>query len=105
MSEEETIVSPAADSEVDEELREPKKFKVILLNDDYTTMEFVVDILEKVFNKSPSEATKIMLKVHNEGQAVCGIYPKEIAEAKVETVHRLARKEGFPLMCTMEEAE
>lgn len=86
----------------EQEVREPRKFKVVLLNDDYTTMDFVVEILMRVFRKSETEATLIMLAVHNEGRGVCGVYPVEVAETKVETVHRLARQAGFPLKCSME---
>jgi len=84
------------------EVREPRKFKVVLLNDDYTTMDFVVEILVHVFNKTETEATLVMLAVHNEGKGVCGIYTAEVAETKVDTVHRLARQAGFPLKCSME---
>ncbi|SMC20062.1 ATP-dependent Clp protease adaptor protein ClpS [Desulfacinum hydrothermale DSM 13146] len=92
------------ESHVEEDLQEPPLFKVLLHNDDYTTMEFVVEILEKVFHKSTAEATQIMLNVHRNGIGVCGVYPEEVAETKVEMVHHLARKNGFPLKCTMEEA-
>lgn len=80
----------------------PPMYKVLLHNDDYTTMEFVVDILVRVFGKSLEKATQIMLNVHNKGKAVCGIYPREIAETKVQTVHNLASSKGFPLKSTME---
>lgn len=80
----------------------PPMYKVLLHNDDYTTMEFVVDILVQVFGKSLEKATQIMLNVHNKGKAVCGIYPREIAETKVQTVHNLASTKGFPLKSTME---
>ena len=82
----------------------PKQYQVILLNDDYTTMDFVVLILEKIFMKSPSEAVQIMLQVHKNGRGICGIFSKQLAEAKVEQVHQYARAEGFPLRCIMEEA-
>lgn len=78
-------------------------FKVLLLNDDYTTMEFVVEILIQVFSKSLEAATEIMLNVHHQGMGVCGVYPLEIAETKIETVHSLARERGFPLRCALEE--
>jgi len=86
-----------------EKLKMPPMFKVILHNDDYTTMEFVVYIIENVFHKSLEEAVNLMLKVHNEGLGVCGIYSAEIAETKVATVTHLAREQDFPLKCTMEE--
>ncbi|MDY6909227.1 MAG: ATP-dependent Clp protease adapter ClpS [Thermodesulfobacteriota bacterium] len=89
---------------IQEDLDEPPLFKVLLHNDDYTTMEFVVEILEKVFYKTPSEATQIMLHVHRNGVGLCGVYPGEVAETKVEVVHHLARKNGFPLKCSMEKA-
>lgn len=85
-------------------IEEPPLYKVLLHNDNYTTMDFVVMILEKVFHKSPVEATQIMLNVHNKGVGVCGIYPYEIAETKVTTVLAIAREYEFPLQCSMEEA-
>ena len=90
-------------SVVESEVVRPERFKVLLHNDDYTTMEFVVDILMKVFRRSEPEATRIMLAVHNEGVGVCGVYTAEVAETKVDTVHRLARAAGYPLRCSMEE--
>ncbi len=81
----------------------PILYKVYLLNDDYTTMDFVVDILESVFQKTPAEAVSIMLHVHNLGKGLCGAYIKQIAEAKVNIVHEKARLAGFPLKCVMEE--
>lgn len=86
------------------ETREPTLFKVILHNDDYTTMEFVVEVLETVFHKGPAEAFRIMMQVHTEGQGLCGLYPFEIAETKVETVHELAQENGFPLRASLEES-
>lgn len=91
------------ESRVEEVLEEPPMYKVLLHNDDYTTMEFVVEVLQKVFHKSPAEATRIMLLVHKNGLGVCGVYTAEVAETKVELVHHLARKSGFPLQCSMEE--
>ena len=79
-------------------------FKVLLHNDHYTTMEFVVQVLEGVFRKPRAEATRIMLNVHNEGVGLCGIFTAEIAETKVDIVHETARKAGFPLRCSLEEA-
>ena len=76
---------------------------VLLLNDDFTTMEFVVHIVETVFIKSPAEAIQIMLQVHKGGRGVAGIFSKQIAEAKIERVNNEARQEGFPLKCIMEE--
>lgn len=92
------------ESRVEEELKHPPMYRVLLHNDDYTTMEFVVEILQKVFHKSVAEATRIMLLVHKNGRGVCGVFAEDIAETKVEIVHHLARKSGFPLMCSMEEA-
>ena len=89
-------------SDSDEEVTEPPMYKVLLLNDDYTTMEFVVEVLKYVFYKSLEEATRIMLNVHRNGVGVCGVYPYEIAETKVNTVDALARERGYPLKCTME---
>ncbi len=72
---------------------------VLLLNDNFTTMEFVIEILETVFHKPHGEAVKIMLEVHRNGRGVAGVYVRQIAETKAATVHRLARAEGFPLRC------
>jgi ATP-dependent Clp protease adaptor protein ClpS len=82
----------------------PKRYKVLLHNDDYTTMEFVVHVLESVFDKGPAEAYRIMMEVHIQGRGVCGAYTYEVAETKVETVHEMARTEGFPLRAGIEEA-
>lgn len=84
------------------EVKEPPLYKVLLLNDDYTTMEFVVEVLMYVFHKTSEEATRIMLSVHRVGVGVCGLYPFEVAETKVDTVESLARENGFPLKCVME---
>jgi ATP-dependent Clp protease adaptor protein ClpS len=81
----------------------PKRYKVLLYNDDYTSMEFVTYVLERVFGKSPSEATAIMLSVHRTGQGVAGVYILEVAETKVAVVHQLAEKRGFPLRAGLEE--
>ncbi len=80
----------------------PSLYKVILHNDDYTSMEFVVTILMSIFGKSLEKATQMMLNIHNRGKEMCGIYPRQIAETKVETVHNLAANKGFPLKSTME---
>lgn len=84
--------------------QKPSMYKVILLNDDYTTMEFVIHVLESVFNKSKESATAVMLEVHQKGQGLCGVYTREIAETKTHKVLQLARNEGFPLQCMMEVA-
>lgn len=81
----------------------PKSYKVILLNDDYTPMDFVVSILESIFQKSPSESVRIMLEVHQKGAGVCGIYTKQIAETKVELVLSRAKEASYPLKSIMEE--
>ncbi len=90
------------DSGIEEEVKEPPLFRVLLHNDDYTTMEFVVEVLMSVFRKSMEEATRIMLNVHRKGIGVCGVFTREIAETKVEMVIRMARENGHPLRCTME---
>ena len=89
--------------EDDLELEEPKKYKVFLLNDDFSTMDFVIQILTVVFRKSLEESEAIMLDVHNNGKAICGIYTKEIALTKVAQVKTMARKENFPLKAVAEE--
>lgn len=83
-------------------LRRPPMFHVRLMNDDYTTMEFVVEVLQTVFRKSPTEANRIMLHIHFKGSGVCGTYPYEIAETKVTKVHGMARAEGYPLKAEIE---
>lgn len=85
------------------ELQEPKKYRVFLLNDDYSTMDFVIDVLVKIFKKQTGEATTIMLNIHNNGKGLCGIYTYEIAQTKVMQVKTLAREKGFPLRAIMEE--
>ncbi len=82
--------------------KKPSLYKVLLLNDDYTPMEFVVYVLEKFFGKSAEEATRIMLHVHQKGVGVCGIYTYEVAETKVEQVMKFSRQNEHPLQCTME---
>ncbi|MFV0438053.1 MAG: ATP-dependent Clp protease adapter ClpS [Desulfopila sp.] len=86
------------------EVQEPPLYKALLHNDDYTSMEFVVAILENIFQKPPQEATRIMLNVHQKGIGVAGIYTKEICETKITLVHELARQNEFPLRCSMEKA-
>ena len=89
-------------SEVDEEITEPPMYKVLLHNDNYTTMEFVIQILMIVFHKSYEEATQIMLNVHRSGIGVCGVFTYEVAETKVDLVNTLAKENECPLKCTME---
>ena len=84
--------------------RKPAMYKVLMLNDDYTPMEFVVDVLEKFFSMNRSTATRIMLEVHTKGKGVCGVFTYEIAETKVAQVTTYARDHQHPLMCTLEEA-
>jgi ATP-dependent Clp protease adaptor protein ClpS len=84
-------------------LKYPKKYKVLILNDDYTSMEFVIDVLMTIFHKSYQEAEAIMLEVHKKDKGVCGVYTYEIAETKVMQVHKKARDSGFPLRAEMEE--
>jgi len=85
-------------------LRRPPLFKVLLLNDDYTPMEFVVQVLETFFSMSREKATQIMLHVHTRGVGVCGVYTRDIAETKVAQVNDYSRSYQHPLLCTMEEA-
>jgi ATP-dependent Clp protease adaptor protein ClpS len=80
-----------------QQVKEPELYSVILLNDDYTTMEFVVQVLESVFSKGPAEAFRIMMQVHTQGQGLCGVYPWD-------TVHELANDSGFPLRASIEKA-
>ena len=87
---------------LEEELKEPSMYRVILHNDDFTTMDFVVMVLMEIFRKTAEEAESIMLAVHEKGRGVCGVYPKEIAEFRVGQVMRRASEAGFPLLCTME---
>ncbi len=88
----------------EQKLKLPPMYKVFLLNDDYTPMEFVVAILQEYFNKDREAATQIMLKVHRDGKCICGVYPKDIASTKVELVLTHAREAGNPLGCMTEEA-
>jgi len=85
-------------------LKRPRLYKVVLLNDDYTPMEFVVNILETFFGMARSKATQIMLHVHTRGKGVCGVFTLQIAETKVLQVNEYSRRHGHPLLCTMEEA-
>ena len=85
-------------------LQKPKMYKVLLLNDDYTTMEFVVYVLQGVFHRSETDAMQIMLHVHKNGVGVAGVYTREVAESRIAQVEALARSHEFPLRCSMEEA-
>ena len=84
-------------------VKPPPMFKVLLLNDDYTPMEFVVLVLQKFFSMTREQATQVMLKVHREGMGVCGVYPRDVASTKVEQVKAFSRKHQHPLQCVMEE--
>src|SRR3954447_26787071 len=90
-------------TESETKLEKPKLFKVVLHNDDFTTMEFVVFVLQYVFGRSDAEAFTVMLKVHNEGIGIAGIYPYEIATMKSEKAMNLAKAREYPLLCTVEE--
>jgi ATP-dependent Clp protease adaptor protein ClpS len=100
------------DNEMDGELlskarksvAKPPLYKVFLLNDDYTTMEFVVEVLEVIFKHNHIQATVVMLDIHNNGKGVAGTYTREIAETKIAQVHAAAKRSGFPLKCRMEQA-
>ena len=84
--------------------KEPTLYQVVLLNDDYSTMDFVIQVLETVFQKSPAEAYRIMMEVHVSGRGIAGVYPFEIAETKANKVGQLAQEAGFPLRAIVEEA-
>jgi ATP-dependent Clp protease adaptor protein ClpS len=88
----------------EEKLKEPGDYVVVLLNDNFTTMEFVIEILMKIFHKNSNEAKKIMLNVHNEGRGIVGIYTWDIAQTKANQVHTVAKKYDYPLKCVVEEA-
>ena len=90
--------------ESEPEVKHPPMYKVLLLNDDYTPMEFVVHVLESFFNMNAEKATQVMLHVHTRGVGVCGVFTKDIAETKVHQVNEYSRTNQHPLMCTMEEA-
>ena len=84
-------------------VKPPRLYRVLLLNDDFTPMDFVVVVLQQLFGKTREEATVVMLKVHREGKGICGIYPRDVAATKVEQVIAFARKNQHPLACVMEE--
>jgi ATP-dependent Clp protease adaptor protein ClpS len=94
----------AVKERVRHEAKEPTLYSVVLLNDDYTPMQFVVDVLEEVFQKSPAVAHGIMMQVHLQGRGVAGVYPWEVAETKVDTLLTRARRDGHPLQATIEDA-
>ncbi|MBX7257840.1 MAG: ATP-dependent Clp protease adaptor ClpS [Candidatus Hydrogenedentes bacterium] len=102
----EYISSPgtSAETKVREELKAPDMFRVLMHNDDYTTMDFVVHVLRNVFCKPTEEAVRIMLNIHHEGVGVCGVFTADIAETKIASVHAQAEAQGYPLRCSMEPA-
>ena len=102
MSEENKTISTGIATKEKIEVQKPKLYKVILLNDDYTPMEYVVNLLRIIFKKSEDEAVNIMLMVHKKGSGICGIFTKEVAETKVETVLKMAQSDQHPLKCIME---
>jgi ATP-dependent Clp protease adaptor protein ClpS len=104
MGQQEHQTGDAVKERIQPKKEEPPQFKVVLLNDDYTTMEFVIHVLESVFQKSPAEAYRIMMAVHVSGKGIAGVYPWEVAETKVEVVSSMARDAGFPLRAVTEEA-
>ena len=104
MSERQDQTDGAVKERIRTENKEPTLYKVILLNDDYTTMEFVLQVLEGIFQKSPAEAYRIMMQVHLNGSGIAGVYPWEVAETKVETLASAARRAEFPLRAAIEEA-
>jgi len=87
-----------------QQVKPPSMYKVILHNDDYTPMDFVIDVLSRFFNMQYEQATEVMLKVHYEGKGVCGVFTAEIAETKVQQVTQYAKEHQHPLLCTMERA-
>ena len=93
-------IKPSAESQ--QQTRQPPLFKVLMHNDDYTTMEFVVETLQAIFHLPPTEANRIMLHIHFKGVGMCGIFPFEVAETKVAKVHAMARAQGYPLRCTLD---
>ena len=103
MAKEDSILQDTISTTDREVLQEPPLYKVLLHNDDYTTMDFVVMVLVTVFAKNSDEATRIMLNVHHQGIGIAGVYTREVAETKVAIVHRLARRYQFPLKCTLEQ--
>ena len=94
---------PEGDLKNDQEIREPNMYRVILHNDDYSTMDFVIEVLISIFHKPAADATRIMVDVHKKGMGICGVYTYDIAATRVARVHQLAKKREFPLKCSLEE--
>lgn len=101
---EEDVTGVVSEPRTERKLKKPRMYKVLLLNDDYTTMEFVVYVLQSVFQRTETDAVQIMLHVHKNGSGVAGVYTYEIAETRVAQVEALARQHEYPLRCSMEEA-
>jgi len=97
-----TINKDELKEELKTEIKPPPLFQVIMLNDDFTTMEFVVKVLMGIFHKNADEAERIMLTIHYQGRGICGVYPKDIAQTRIQQVHLLAQAEQHPLKCIME---
>ena len=95
-------IGTGIEEETREDVKEPSMYRVVLHNDHYTTMEFVVEVLTGIFHKTPDEAVRIMLDVHHNEIGQCGVYPREVAETKVASVHAAAEANGFPLRSSME---
>jgi len=95
---------PEGNVKNDQEIREPNMYRVILHNDDYSTMDFVIEVLISIFHKPAADATRIMVDVHKKGMGICGVYTYDIAATRVARVHQLAKKREFPLKCSLEEA-
>lgn len=94
--------TPSLSTKNKDKTTQPPRFYVIMHNDDYTTMEFVIELLQKVFRKSQRDAGHLMLTIHTEGQAICGCYPYEVAETKITQAHHYAKEAGFPLRCSID---
>lgn len=99
---EEIVRGTSTLEKVSTDLKVPRKYKVILLNDDYTPMDFVVEVLRQFFHLSEEIATQVMLQVHFQGKGVCGVFTRDIAETKVALVNEYAQKNEYPLLCSME---
>lgn len=99
-----TIDKQRQKAELSAKLAPPPLYQVIMLNDDFTTMDFVVNVLMQIFRKNIDEAERIMLTIHHQGKGICGVYPKDIAATRIHQVHQLAQLEQHPLKCVMEPA-